>query len=149
MSSREGTSLMMIESVTSPYMSPGLGLPTPAPPSIMVSFGPSLTKAVSPFRVSVVGTIHELEDVDTSNSGELRRKFRLADDAGKWIHVVAHGKHAESSFLRNMRRIIAYFGCGRSSYGSVPQALWLFKDSFMVPLESRPASPKIEQVLWQ
>ena len=87
--------------------------------------------------------------METTNSGELRRMFKLADDAGKWIHCVAHGKHAECAFLQNMRRIVAYFGFGRSSDGTMPQALWLFKDSFMVPLGRRLVSPLSEQVEWQ
>ena len=42
-SARAGTSLTMIDQVASPYMGTGVGLPTPAPPSILVSSGPSLT----------------------------------------------------------------------------------------------------------
>ena len=139
----------MIREVSSPFMSAGVCLPAVALPSVLASYSPSLTEAVSPFRATIAGTIHDLGEVETTNSGELRRNFKLADDAGKWIHCVAHGKHAESVYLGNMRRIVADFGCGRSSLGTTPQAFWLFKDSFIVPLERRLVSPLLEQVEWQ
>ena len=87
--------------------------------------------------------------METTNSGELRRNFKLADDEGQWIHCIAHGRHAEGTFLQNMQRIIVYFGAGRSGLGTTPQALWLFKDSFIVPLERRLVSPLITQMEWQ
>ena len=149
MSAREGTRLSMIRHTTSPYMDTGIDLSTPAPPSVLVSYRPSLSKAVSPFRASIAGTIHDIEDIKTTNSGLLCRKFKLADDEGQWIHCVAHGSHAEHEFLQNMHHIVAYFGCGRSSYGTMPQALWLFKDSFMVPLGRRRMSSLSEQVVWR
>ena len=60
-----------------------------------------------------------------------------------------HGRYAEGTFLQNMQRIIVYFGAGRSGLGTTPQALWLFKDSFIVPLERRVVSPLITQMEWQ
>ena len=121
----------------------------PKPPLVVVSFSLGFSRAVSPFRVTVAGTIHDLEEIEPTNNGELRRNFKLADDTGKWIKCVAHGRHAESKVLENMRHIVAYFCAGRSAVGNSTQSLWLFKDAFILPLERRVVAPLLEQVLWQ
>ena len=107
----------------------------PQPPLMVLNCSQTLSKEVSPFRVSIAGTIHNLQEAEPSNSGELRRNFKLADEQGNWIHCVAHGRHAEDSSLENFLRIVVYFGSGRPSTGHSPQAIWIFKDAFMVPLE--------------
>ena len=80
---------------------------------------------------------------------DLRRNFKFADDTGKWIYCVAHGRHAESEMLENMRRILAYFCSGRPALGNAPQSVWLFKGAFIVPLERRIVAPLLGQVVWQ
>ena len=116
---------------------------------MLTSHTSSLKDAPSPFRATIVGTIHELQEAEPTNSGELRRNFKLADEHGMWMHCVAHGRHAESEFLENMRRIVAYFVTGRPALNQSPQTVWLFKGAFIVPLERRVVSPLTEQVIWQ
>ena len=149
MSLREGTRLIKIRNSTSPYMRRDVTYSMPQPPLVVMSYSQTLSKAVSPFRVSIAGTIHDLQEAEPSNSGELRRNFKLADEQGNWIHCVAHARHAENSSLENFLRIVIYFGSGRPSTGHSPQAIWIFKDAFMVPLERRIGSPLSEQVEWQ
>ena len=124
-------------------------IPAPQPPFVVVSYSQTLSKAVSPIRVSIDGTIHDLQEAEPTNSGELRRKFKLADEQGQWVHCVAHVRHAENNSLENFLRIVVYFCCGRPASGHSPQAIWLFKDAFMVPLDRRIGSPLSEQVVWQ
>ena len=50
---------------------------------------------------------------------------------------------------RFLLRIVVYFGSGRPAIGHSPQAIWIFKDVFMVPLERRIGSLLSEQVEWQ
>ena len=149
MSLRDGTRLTMIHEATSPYMRKDVNYSAPQPPLVVVSYSQTLSKAVSPFRVSIAGAIHDLQEAEPSNSGELRRNFKLADEQGNWIHCVAHGRHAEDTSLEVFLRIVVYFGSGRPSTGHSPQAIWVFRDAFMVPLERRIGSPLSEQVEWQ
>jgi hypothetical protein len=65
------------------------------------------------------------------------------------VPCVAHGRHAESEFLGNMQRIVVYFVTGRPVLNQSPQALWLFKDAFIVPIERRVVSLLKEQLIWQ
>ena len=97
---------------------------------------------MSPFRATILGTIHELEETETTSGGELRRNW-------VWVNCVAHGKHADSALLADMNRIVVYFGAGRPAIGSSPQTVWLFKDAFIVPLERRIVSPLMQQVMWK
>ena len=121
----------------------------PQPPLVLTSYTSSFKDVQAPFRATIVGTIHDLQEAEPTNSGELRRNFKLADEHGMWMHCVAHGRHAESESLENMRRIVAYFGTGRPALKESPQTVWLFKDAFIVPLDLRIVSPLVEQVIWQ
>ena len=123
MSLREGTRLTMIRETTSPYMRRDVNYATPQPPLVVMSYSQTPSKVVSPFRVSIVGTIHDLQEAEPSNSGELRRNFKLADEQGNWVHCVAHGRHAENNSLENFLRIVVYFGSGRPAQGRSPQAI--------------------------
>ena len=108
MSLRDGTRLTMIRKGTSPFMGHDVKFPKPQLPLVVVSYSESLSKAKCPFRVSLAGTIHDLQEAEPTNNGELRRNLKLADEQGKWIHCVAHGRHAEDVSLENFRRIIVY-----------------------------------------
>ena len=139
----------MIRNSTSPYMRRDVNYSMPQPPLVVMSYSQTLSKAVSPFRVTIAWTIHDLQEAEPANSGKLRRNFKLADEQGNWVHCVAHGRHAEDSSLENFLRIVIYFGSGRPSTGHSPQAIWIFKDAFIVPLDRRIGSPLSEQVEWQ
>ena len=144
-----GTRLSMIRVATSPYMRSGLNFCTPKPPLVVVSYSLSLSHAVSPFRVSIAGTVQDLEETQLTYRGDLRRNFKPADDAGKWVSCVTHGRHAESDALESMRYIVACFCPGRPALGKISPQLWLFKDAFILPLERRVVAPLLEPVLWQ
>ena len=116
---------------------------------MLTSYTSSLKDVPSPFRATIVGTIHELQEAEPTNSGELRRNFKLADEHGMWVNCVAHGKHADSALLVDMNRIVGYFGAGRPAIGSSPQTVWLFKDAFIVPLERGIVTPLMQQVMWK
>ena len=149
MSLRDGTRLTMIRRSTSPFMASDVKFPAPQLPLVVVSCSESLSKATCPFRVSLAGTIHDLQEVEPTNNGELRRSLKLADEQGKWIHCVAHGRHAEDNLLENFRRVVVYFCSARPANGHVAQAVWFFKEAFIVPLERRMLSLLDEQVMWQ
>ena len=149
MSLRDGTRLIMIRETTSAYMRKDVNYSAPQPPLVVVSYSQTLSKAVSPFRVSIVGTIHDLQEAEPSISGESRRNFTFAGEQCNWVHCFAHGRHAGNNSLENFLRIVVYFGSGRPAKGHAPQAIWLFKDAFMVPLERRSGSLLSEQVEWQ
>ena len=123
--------------------------PAPRLPLVVVSYSETLSKAVCPFRVSLAGTIHDLQDAEPTNNGELRRNFKLADEQGNWIHCVAHGRHAENDSLENFRRIVVYFCRARPANRHVAQAVWFFKEAFIVPLERCTPSSLVEQVMWE
>ena len=118
----------------------------PQPPLVLMSYSQTLRKAVSPLRVSIAGAIRNMQEAEpTCMSGELRRKFKLADEQGNWVHCVAHGRHAEDNSLENFLRIVVYFGSGLLATRHVPQAITLFKEAFIVPLERRFNPPPLSQ----
>jgi hypothetical protein len=149
MSLRAGTRLSRIRETESPYMGSTVAFTEPQPPLALTSYTLSFKDVQAPFRATIVGIIHDLEDAEPTQSGELRRNFKLADEHGMWMHCVAHGRHAESESLENMRRIVAYFCTARPAVKESPQTLWLFKDAFIVPLDRRIVSPLVKQVIWQ
>ena len=149
MSLRDGTRLTMIRRSTSPFMGRDVKFLAPQLPLVVVSYSETLSTAVCPFRVSLAGTIHDLQEAEPTNNGELRRNLKLADEQGKWIHCVAHGRHAEDVSLENFRRIIVYFCSARPGSGHATQAVWFFKEAFIVPLERRIGTPLSEHVMWQ
>ena len=148
MSLRDGTRLTMIRRATSPFMAKDVKFPTPLLPLVVVSYSKSLSKATCPLRVSIAETDHDLQDEEPTNNGELRRNLKLADEQGKWIHCVAHGRHAEDVSLENFRRIIVFFCSARPGTGHAEQAIWFFKEAFIVPMERRLPSSLDEPVMW-
>ena len=149
LSLRDGTRLTMIRKSTSPFMGHDVKFPKPQLPLVVVSYSESLSKAKCPFRVSIAGTIHDLHEAEPTNNGELRRNLKLADEQGRWVHCVAHGRHAEDDSLENFRRIIVYFCSTRPGTGHVAQAIRFFKEAFIVPMERRMPSSLDEQVMWE
>ena len=139
----------MIRKSTSPYMRRDVNYLAPQPPLVVVSYSETLSTAVCPFRVSLAGTIHNLQEAEPTNNVGLRRNFKLADEQGKWIHCVAHGRHAGNDSLENFRRIVVYFCNGRPASRHSPQAIRICKDAFIVPLERRIGTPLLTQVVWQ
>ena len=115
LSFRDGTRLSMIRETTSPYMEATVSYSQPQPPLVLTSYTNSLKDVVSPFRATIVGTIHDLEETETTGTGELRRNFKLADENGMWVNCVAHGKHADSALLVAMTRIVFSFLCRTTS----------------------------------
>ena len=137
MSLRDGTRLTMIRETTSPYMRKDVDYSLPQPPLVVVSYSETLSKAECPFRVSIVGTIHDLHEVWFPHSGKQHRQFKLADEQCNWAHCVARGRHAGNNSQQNVLRIVVYFGSGRLATRHAPQAITLFKDAFFIPLEGR------------
>ena len=145
----DGSRLTMIRHASSPYMAKEYEYSVPKPPAVLLSYSASLTNAAAPFRVTIAGTIHDVEEAEPTNAGDLRRSFKLADDSGKWVHCIAVGRHAESDALTDMNYIVGYFGNGRTSAHGGSQAIWFFKDSFLAPVHLRLVTPLSQQVLWQ
>ena len=139
----------MIRKGTSPFMGHDVKFPKPQLPLVVVSYSESLSKALCPFRVSLAGTIHDLQEVEPTNNGELRRNLKLADAQSKWIHCVAHARHAEDVSLENFQRISVYFCSACPASGHAAHAVWFFKEAFIVPLELRMPSFLDEQVIWE
>ena len=150
LSLRDGTRLTMIREATSPYMRKDVNHSTPQPLLVVVSYSHAPSKAQSPYKVSIVGTIHDLHEVWFPHSGKLHRKFKLADEQGNWVHCVARGRHAENNSLESFLRIVIYFGSGILATRHAPQAIALFEDAFIIPLQRRSNPPPLsQQVKWQ
>ena len=58
LSLRDGIRLSRISETTSPYMGSTISYCQPKPPLVLTSYTSSLKDAVSPFRATIVGTIH-------------------------------------------------------------------------------------------
>lgn len=105
LSVRDGSRLCAISGCEFPFIISLSKFNVWFPPIVVSDYTGALKTIVFFFRGSVVGIVHDLEDVDSTDSGILRRIFKLADDIGVWIHRFVDGKHVESDVLENVIHI--------------------------------------------
>ena len=109
----------------------------PKYPVAITQFANYINGVTVPFRATLVGTVVELGDIEPTSSGGQKRSFKLVDPMGAWLHCIASDDLTESPGLKNLQKVIVFFGSGRGGLGSVPPGVWLFKDSFIVPLQQQ------------
>ena len=83
---QDGTRLCAISECESPFMSSLSKFKPWSPPVVAFDYKRMSTAIVSPFRASVVWIARDLGDVELTDSGDLRRSFKLADDNGSWMY---------------------------------------------------------------
>ena len=132
----DGTQISLIQEPESPYMKTA-AFRAPKYPVAIAQFSNHMNGVTVPFRATLVGTVMELGDIEPTNSGGQKRSFKLVDPTGAWLHCCASDDLTESTGLKHLQKVVVFFGSGRGALGASPAAIWLFKDSFIVPLQQQ------------
>ena len=104
----------------------------PTPECCVSSFRNLRKKLVSPFRLTIRGKIVDLQPLERSAGGNMKRVFDIVDPHGLYISCCAMKHNAEASCLRNYQEVIGYWGLGRSPIGSSKGMLYFMKDAIIV-----------------
>ena len=131
----------MIHEATSPYMRIHVDYSTPQPPLVVVTYSHILSKGKSFYKVSFLGLSTTSTRFGFRIAVNCTENFKPADEQGNSVHCGGHGRHAGNNSLENLLGIVVYFSNERLVTRHVPQAIALFKDAFIVPLERRFAPP--------
>ena len=67
------------------------------------------------------------------------------DDLGNWIKCTAHGRNAIWTGLRDLQRIVAFFGTGRKGLKDHPGRVYFMKDSVLVAITKDSDVPKAKK----
>ena len=150
LSLRDGTRLTFPTDFSSPHMKStgAVAFAPPIPPHVVSSFNVGFKSLSAPFRMSLMGTVQDVEEVEPTNTGDVRRRFKLSDGSGKWVYIYAHGAHADNEAIENFRKVVLYFTSARGTLGSVEPGLWLFKDAFIASLEKQVVAPLTDRIEW-
>ena len=97
--------------------------------------------------------MHEVtEEEVTQQSGDVRRSFKLVDDAGAWVWCTALGRRVGNPAFADDEgplKVILYSGFGREGEGSTPNSVWLFDGSVLVPLpDASPCLHLRQEIVW-
>jgi len=102
---------------------------------------------VAPFRVTLTGTIINVQGGTYSEEGNVKVFFDLVDNAGTWVLCCALGMLAHNKCIRNGSETVLYYGLGRRALQSSPAAIYVMKDSGMIGVgESSPNPSKLFQI---
>ena len=69
------------------------------------------------------------------------RSFNLRDNKGNYVLCCAHGRQADSDFLRNQLSIAVFFATARQGRNDGPGQLWLYDESHIVFLQEMVVLP--------
>ena len=97
--------------------------------------------------------MHEPDEEEaTQQSSDVRRSFKLVDDAGAWVWCSALDRHVDNpAFAEDAppMKVVLYYGFGREGKARAPNSTWLFKGSVLVALpEASPCLVLREQIVW-
>ena len=142
-----------VKGLPQPYAANMVTMSFSVPPSecCVSAFRSVRNKLRAPFRATLRGKVVDLQPIEMSHSGSVKRIFDLDDPAGFYITCCALRHNAESRALVNYQEVVLYYGTGRGPLGSSRGALYLMKDAMVIPV-GRPSvlsASKIEQVVIQ
>ena len=86
----------------------------------------------APFKATIAGSIANVQDLDTTQSGHAKCSFELVDDSGCWISCCAIGRNATSPALKESMRVIVYSGSGRLGLNGSDASILILKDGVIV-----------------
>ena len=105
------------------------------------SFGMHSEKFRAPFRATVRGTIVDLDNTVPTRSGNEKRLFNLVDGQGNYLACAAQNKLCHNRSLIANNEVILFFGTGRGPIGSDEGMLYLYKDSWIIPIRRHSTPP--------
>jgi len=120
----------------------------PSHEACVYEYLPIRTKLQAPFKATIAGMVSDVQELESSQSGQPKRFFSLVDDMGSWLQCCAVGRNALSPVLKEGKVAVVYNGTGRISMGSSEAAVLILKDSVIAPLGEKqvliPKKLKIE-----
>ena len=139
----DGTIVSRITKSTSPYftMQPSAFQPW-SPQQCVTEFVNLRGKLKPPCRLTVKGTVADVERGDRCRSGEAKCYFSLVDASGAWLSCCAAGRLTKHKKLKNGEAVILFFAFGRPSIGSDDPMLWVFNHSAVFSVGSSDACPR-------
>ena len=94
------------------------------------------SKLCNNFSLTLRGIITDLGNVEYTQTGNAKRLFNLVDPQGYYLTCCAMQHNVTNCALENMNEVIIYFATGRAPVGNETGAIYLYKDSCIVPISS-------------
>ena len=144
----EGTSMQALTVPTGANLI-SLNYSVPSTQSCVTTFQTLRTKFKAPFRITLTGRIIDVQPIDHSQQGNMKRIFNIADHYGTYITCCAMKHNASSAALQNYQEAVIYYATGRGPIRHSRGMLHLYKDSMIIPLgnPSLMNHPKTEALL--
>jgi len=109
---------------------------------------PIRSKLQAPFKATIAGMVSDVQELESSQSGQPKRFFSLVDDMGSWLQCFAVGRNALSQVLKEGKVVVVYYASGKCSFGSSEAMVLVGKDCVITPLGEKqvkvPKKLKIE-----
>ena len=119
---------------------------------LTVSSFRDLCVATAPYVVNLVGIVSEVGDIRESGcSGQPVRDFKLVDNAGASLSLIAFGASTEDAALAKKNKIAIYFAQVRAPDANQRQgSVWMFGDEWILDMGAVgeiPAATTVIEVL--
>ena len=149
MSTERGTLISVLETPTAANLT-SMTFSVPPSDCCVSVFRTIRSKLKPPFRVTVRGTIVDVQSPESTHKGEMKRVFDIVDSSGLYITCCATQHNVSSVHLRNGQEAVLYYCLGRWTTGRSQGMLFLMHDALIVPV--RPPSElmpkKVNELLW-
>ena len=137
---QSATTFEWAREASSPYMVTA-SYEIPKPPVCIHNFASVRARMVPPFKITLIGTVADVADVELTSSGTEKHTFIVVDYYGNYIRCCAVGRNARHSGLRDGERVVLYHLSGRGENTAHKNTLWLFKDAVIVPVCDNESPP--------
>jgi hypothetical protein len=137
-----GTLVSMNKHATSPFCRAEVLYKVPASPVCIHDYSKHWEAMVAPFRASFAGMVNNVEQADTTGSGQHKRQFELIDGKGNAIVFYSIGRNALNRCLESGMEVVVYNGTARSCLGNANGGVYLLKDAMIAPYGKRGSQTK-------
>jgi hypothetical protein len=126
-----GTQVTFPPSPSSPYLTSAI-YTDPSAAVCITHFHSQTIDLKAPFRGTFRGVVTDVQDLDATQQGVLKRLFKLVDVCGTYLICCALADNANSTALTPLTEVVIYYATGRSPIGSSPGMLYAMKDSVIL-----------------
>ena len=117
------------------------------PAAFLYSTDFAVLESKPPYRVSISGYVSSVDAERSSEAGTPMKSFQLQNDAGRYVHCTALGRHVDNSAIVEGNCVVVYFAKAAAGRGGNPGQLWLYEDSHVVFLSKRTAMQQQAAIL--
>ena len=105
-----------------------------------------LISMTCPFRVNLIGTIHEIDDEVKFTRDDIGQKNVILHDAsGFGVKLLCHGYWCEEPMERGQRWAICFGECRAEKAGEA--VIWIFDSAYLLRLPDQDEPPVFREVL--